>query len=89
MESNDDSSTLLEELHSLYGPLMGGKELAVALGFKNTAAFRQALRRGNLPVKVFVLPSRKGKFALTRDVSQWLETLASPDNLKQEVSIEK
>lgn len=74
---NTTKSEIFEELQARFGPLIGGKELALALGFASTTAFRQALRRGNIPVKVFVLPSRKGKFALTRDVSRWLETLGT------------
>jgi hypothetical protein len=63
------------ELLAQYGPLIGGLELAKVLNFKNMAAFRQALRRGRLPIRVFDLPGRKGKFALTQDLINWLASL--------------
>jgi len=68
-EACDD---LRDSLDRKYGPLINGKQLTSLLKFSSMAAFRQALRRGVLPVRVFDLPGRKGKFALTGDVAQWL-----------------
>lgn len=64
-----------KELLARHGPLIGGLELAKVLNFKNMAAFRQALRRGTIPIRVFELPRRRGKFALTQDLAAWLESL--------------
>jgi hypothetical protein len=66
-----------KELLARHGPLIGGLELAKILSFKNMAAFRQALRRGTIPVRVFELPGRRGKFALTQDLVAWLSSLES------------
>ena len=55
-----------------YGPILGGKNLSNVLGFPSIAAFRQALWRKRIPVPVFSLPQRRGKFALSRDVAVWL-----------------
>jgi hypothetical protein len=59
-------------LHLQFGPLIGGKDLVRNLGYKSAAAFRQAVRRGTLPVEVFEIPNRRGKFALTSDIERWL-----------------
>ena len=71
MKTNDDKE-LMADLYNRYGPLVGGAQLAKSLGFSSTVAFRQALRRGTIPIEVFELPNRKGKFALTRDLIIWL-----------------
>lgn len=59
-------------------PLMGGRELYRALGFRTPAAFFAAERDQRLPVKVFKLPGRRGRFAFTVDVQQWIASLPSP-----------
>lgn len=35
-------------------------------------AFRQALARNTVPIRVFGLPKRRGKFAFVEDVAYWL-----------------
>ena len=47
-----------------------------ALGFKSAAAFCRAVRDGRLPVRLFEMPGRRGRFALATDVSEWLVTRA-------------
>lgn len=59
-----------------HGPLMSGEALWSSIGFKNSAAFRQAKSQGRLCVPVFSLPQRRGTFALTKDVADWLGNLA-------------
>ncbi|MCP4984796.1 MAG: hypothetical protein GY928_01655 [Colwellia sp.] len=61
-----------DKLMKLYGPLMFGEVLYSALGFEHIAAFRQAFNRGKLPVSVFSLENKRGKYALTEDVARWL-----------------
>ncbi len=58
-----------------FTPLIGGKELFLGLGYQTGAAFRQALRRGQLPIEVFSIPNRRGKFALRADFNNWLKAL--------------
>ena len=70
---------LLIEMTAQFGPLMGGEDLYRALGFRTSAAFRRALRCNQVSVRVFELPTRRGKFALTRDVAIWLEQLSFPN----------
>ena len=57
------------------GPLISGEDLWRTLGFKNSAAFRQAKSNGRLEVRVFSLPNRRGTFAFTKDVTEWLNNL--------------
>ena len=63
---------LRHELEQLHGPLLGGMKLVAALGHANAASLRQARRRGRVPVPLFSLPQRRGYFALTRDIADWL-----------------
>lgn len=75
---SDLSPTLAEALErdllARYGPLIGNDQLCQALGYSSIDAFRQAQSRGLLPVPVFSIPKRRGKFALVKDVAQWLAT---------------
>lgn len=61
-----------QEMEQLHGPLLGGMKLVAALGHANAASLRQARRRGRVPVPLFSLPQRRGFFALTRDIADWL-----------------
>lgn len=60
------------ELYCHIGPLLFGNQLYAALGFNSHDAFRQALSRKTVPVEIFTLPNRRGRFALSRDVARWL-----------------
>lgn len=70
--SNHGKEPLVADMESQYGPLIGGSALYRALGLPSAAAFRQAASRGVLPVAVFSIPHRRGRFALTREVAEWL-----------------
>ena len=63
---------LESDLLTRFGPIVGNDDLCAALGYPSREAFRQALARGQLPVPVFALPKRRGKFALVKDVAAWL-----------------
>ena len=63
---------LENDLLSRHGPMLGNDDLQVALGSPSREAFRQAVARETLPVPVFSLPNRRGKFALVKDVAVWL-----------------
>lgn len=74
--SNDATKAIAQLLESdlfqQHGPMMRDEDLRRALGFRTLEAFRQAFYRGDLPVPVFPIEKRRGKFALTRDVAHWL-----------------
>lgn len=81
-----DASTIEKELFDRYGPLMTDDVLRIALGYKSTEAFRQALTRKTVPVPVFSILNRRGKYALVKDVAIWLANqrnsiLDSQDNI--------
>lgn len=63
---------LESEMLLLYGPVMNGRDLQRSLGFSSKEAFRQAVVRDNLKVPVFSIEHRRGKFALTKEVAQFL-----------------
>lgn len=65
-------SPLAELLVNQYGPILRGPELRNALGFDSSQAFLRAKRLGQLQVNVFSLPGRRGYFALTTEVANWL-----------------
>lgn len=58
-----------------FGPVLRGNELVRALGFDSMEALRQAKRQKRVGVPVFVAPARKGHFAYTCDVADWLHDL--------------
>jgi hypothetical protein len=66
---------LADELIRSSGPLLPTQALWRALLFPSSAAFRQAKSRGRLQVKVFKIPGRRGTFAFTEDVAEWLRSL--------------
>lgn len=66
---------LEKELFDRHGPLMTGEHLAKALGYQSLEAFRIAFRRKTVPIPTFPIEKRKGKFALTKDVANWLAKL--------------
>lgn len=53
-------NALYEDLRNQHGPILGGADLSKALGYRSLAAFRQARRRGQVEVKLFSLPNRRG-----------------------------
>lgn len=63
---------LRESLLRMHGPLLGGESLVAALGHRNAASLRQARRRGQVSITLFTVPNRRGWFALTQDVADWL-----------------
>lgn len=65
-----------EDLLARHGELMTGEPLRRALGFASERSFLRAARCKNLPVPIFELAGRRGRFARTRDVAQWLNSLA-------------
>ncbi|HZR02488.1 MAG TPA: hypothetical protein VFA81_04860 [Burkholderiales bacterium] len=64
-----------DDLLARHGELMTGEPLRRALGFASERSFLRAAKGKNLPVRVFELAGRRGRFARTRDVAQWLSTL--------------
>jgi hypothetical protein len=75
---NDKSITTFNDKEII--PLI---ELILSLGYPTAAAFRQAMHRGQLPIEVFSIPNRRGKFAFRADYICWLNSLNTSDCAKK------
>lgn len=72
-DSVDELAAEIEtEITKHFGPVLSGENLYRSLGYPSMSALRQALHRQNVPVTVFTIPNRAGRFALTRDVARCL-----------------
>lgn len=71
----NSASEIAGRLSEGYGPMISGAALWRLLGYRTAAAFRQADKRGLLPVPTFSIPNRKSRHAWTKDVSAWLTKL--------------
>ncbi len=69
---NELRAALEKDFFELYGPLLTGEELIKALGYKSKAAFRQSVVRKTVPVQLFEIENRRGKYALTKEVACYL-----------------
>lgn len=74
--SGSITTHLRRELLALYGPLIGGEDLMRAAGFRTANAFKLAIRRGRVGFDVFQITGRRGKFARTSDVAEWLDSIS-------------
>ena len=70
--ADDLARELNEQLVQQFGPILSSEVLVKALGYRSTAAYRQAVTRDTVPVPLFQIPKRRGRFALARDVAIWL-----------------
>ncbi|KGJ88614.1 hypothetical protein ND2E_3912 [Colwellia psychrerythraea] len=66
------TNDLFHELLTLHGPMMTGIPLYQALGYQTSDSFRQAIYKQTIPITVFSISKRRGKFALTKDVATWI-----------------
>ena len=73
----DKRIQLATDMFDRHGPIIGNTTLARALGFANLAALRQARRRGHIDLHIFKISGRRGFFALTADVVEWLQAAAA------------
>ncbi len=66
------SAELEEALTERYGIMLNSSVLWKELGYSSTAAFRVAVARGSVELPLFSIANRKGKFALSKDVAEWV-----------------
>jgi hypothetical protein len=72
-----------QDLLQLFGtPVLNLNQLQRALNYRSVAAVKQSILRKTMPIRVFELPSRRGKFALAKDVSQLLAKQAFMNSSK-------
>lgn len=62
-------------LLAAFGPILKGGDLVRALGFESFEALRQARRQKRLGIPIFAPPARRGLFAYTCDVADWIHGL--------------
>lgn len=74
---NYSTYELQQMLVRTHGVVVGGRELTRLLAYPSQEAFRQAQSRGVLPVHVFSIPHRKGKFAYAQDIAAWIANLTT------------
>lgn len=60
------------ELVEKFGLLVSGKDLAGLLGYESLSSFNQAYARKKLPIAVFTLKNKRGKYAFCKEVAQYL-----------------
>lgn len=76
MMENDNidnlAAALENDLSNKHGPMLFGDALLKALGYGSGDAFRHAVSRNTVPVPIFTIKHRRGKFALSKDVAFWL-----------------
>lgn len=75
MTSEKSEEAKEKSIQEIYGPLIGGKDLIAALGFKTNAAFRRAVRLSMLQIDTFQIEGRRGRFAFSKEVDDWLLAL--------------
>ncbi|MBB6186670.1 hypothetical protein HDE77_001020 [Rhodanobacter sp. MP7CTX1] len=65
------------ELYLPRTPVISGAETARIMGFSTTEALYKARQAGRLPIDLFRLPGRRGWFAATPAVREWLHGVMS------------
>lgn len=72
-QSPDSLADELEaKLTARYGVLLSTQALIQVLGFPSLKAYQQAVARRTIPIPLFKLENRRGRFGLARDVAIWL-----------------
>lgn len=66
------AAALEQDLLNRYGLLVTGEALIKELGYISKAVFRQSLVRKTVPVPVFELDNRRGRYALSKDIAAYL-----------------
>lgn len=71
---NKPNSTF-SKLFEVHGPIMQNKALFQALGFNSYRVFYEHLKNEQISLKIFKIDSRRGWFARTQDVANWIDNL--------------
>lgn len=79
MSNSDNCREMKDALLKQYGPLISGLDLRSILGYKAASTFNRAKRLNLVGVHIFKLPNRRGSFALTKDVVDWLNNVSQTE----------
>jgi hypothetical protein len=74
-EGSGNLTSEIEKYFERFGPLMQGRDVWRALGYPTQSAFAMARRRGTVPIKLYLVPERRGVFAYTEDVARWVSSV--------------
>jgi hypothetical protein len=66
---------LERELRQKFGAEIKGAPLRQILGYSSGDAFRQAVRRGLIPVHTYVYEGRRARYATALALATWIESL--------------
>ncbi len=73
------------DLLKLFGsPLLTVSDLKIALNYSSAASIHQSISKKTFPIKVFNMPNRREKFALTSDVASYLAEQALKSEQKKQ-----
>jgi hypothetical protein len=73
LEKQALAEQLRQDLMTLYGsPILTLKDLQKALNYRSVPAVKQAIIRETFPLKTFLMPNRRDRFALAKDVAEYL-----------------
>lgn len=70
--ASDLEQELYTELFKAHGPIMTGKPLWSSLGYISDDAFRMSISRGEMPIPLFSIDNRRGRYALVKEVARFL-----------------
>ena len=69
----DELAKALEsDLMGKHGPTMTGEDLLRALGYTSKDGLRQSVVKKTVPVPLFNMEHRRGKFSLVKEVARYL-----------------
>jgi hypothetical protein len=74
---NVQMPSIEDSLLAKNGELMTGECLRRSMGYRSERSFARAVKDGTVPVPLISLPGRRGWFARTRDVADWLKNLTA------------
>lgn len=76
-EKQELAKQIEADLLKLYdSPILNLGQLQRALNYRSVAAVKQAINRNTFPVSTFVMPNRRNRFALAKDVAAFLANQA-------------
>ena len=72
MTKNELKDYIEKQLFQEHGVLVSGDALHKVLGYNSKAAFRKGLERGTVEVPILSFKNRRGKYALSTDIAEWI-----------------
>lgn len=79
---NQTIEDLKSRMFEKYGPTITGDDLYQMVGFETYEAFHRAKKLNQFSLKVFKLENRRGWYALTEELAEWIYNQANKSNLE-------